>query len=139
MLPNLHNGEEELLTYIVNNRPEKLRDDEIRSELRHWNTLCRARLWEESRIGVKKDNPISKANVIRLGGTGFGVLSLILHIVLPPVAIALAFAGVIMEIYNESREFRGWRARKTVEKPIGIIHQRCVALEQEIDNRSRQR
>ena len=138
MPPNLHNIEE-LLTYIVNNRPENLRDDEVISELGHWNTLCRARLWEETRRGAKKDNPISKANVIRLGGTGFGVLSLILHVVLPPVAIALASAGVIIEIYNESVEFLGWRARKTVEKPIEIIHQRCVALEQELDNRSKQR
>jgi hypothetical protein len=138
MLPNLHNVEA-LLTYIVNNRPENLRDDEVIAELAHWNTLCRARLWEESRRSVKKDNPISKANVIRLGGTGFGVLGLVLHLVLPPVGIALAIAGVIMEIYNESVEFLGWRARKTVEKPIGIIHQRCLALEQELDNRSRRR
>ncbi|MGH6846922.1 MAG: hypothetical protein ACREC0_05650 [Methylocella sp.] len=115
-----------------------MRDDEVISELRHWNTLCRARLWEESRRYVKKDNPISKANVIRLGGTGFGVLGLFLHVVLPPVAIALASAGVIVEIYNESVEFLARRARKTVEKPIGIINQRCVALEQELDNRSRQ-
>jgi hypothetical protein len=138
MLPNLDNIDE-LLTYIVNNRPENLHDGEIISELRHWNTICRARLWEESRKGAKKDNPISKTNVIRLGGTGFGILGLLLHAVLPPIAIALAAAGIITEVYNESVWFLGWRARKAVEKPIGIINHRCLALEQELDNRSRRR
>jgi hypothetical protein len=136
MLPMLYEVEE-IEAHIASRPPDCLNDDEIISELEHWNTLCRTRLWEEGRKSAKKVNPISKANVVRLGGTGFGLLGLLLHVVLPPIAIALAAAGVIMEAYNEFVEFLGWRARKAVEKPIGIIHQRCVALEQERDNRSR--
>lgn len=135
MLPSLHDVEE-ISTYILHHPIGRLEDAEIIAELGHWNTLCRTRLWEECRRAAKKDNPISRVNVIRLGSLIIELISIPMHVVFPPIGLALTLGGLGMGVHNEIVEFGERRRRKIAARPVDPIHQRCVALEKELAKRS---
>jgi len=135
--PNL-NDCEEISTYISEHPANSLGDSEIIEELGHWNTSCRERYWEECRRGIKKDNPLSKVNVIRVGCILLEVLSVPSHIVFPPVGLSLTLAGLSLSIYNEIDAFHERRTKRTREEPIDLVYERCRALEQELEKRGSQ-
>lgn len=133
MPPSLHDINE-ILRYILSHSVDSLQDEDVISELGHWRTECSTRLWQDVRR--PKDNPISKANVIRLGVLVIEVLSVPFHMVFPPAGLALNIAGLGLGLYNEALEFDKRRQQRMSEAPIILIHQRCLDLQAELAVRS---
>jgi hypothetical protein len=136
VLPNDLNDIVELSNYIATHPVSGLNYTEIIDELGHWNTLCRKRYWEECRARTKNGSHISKANIVRVGCLIIELLSVPAHIVFPPIGLTLSLGGVGLSIYNEIEHFEETRRRRIVERPIDPVHQRCLALERELENRS---
>jgi hypothetical protein len=125
---------DEISGYILSHPVDALQDEELISELGHWKTLCSTHLWREVRR--PKGNPISKANVIRLGALFIEVVSVPFHIIFPPAGLVLNIAGLGFGLYNEAIEFNERRRQRMFEATISLIHQRYLDLQATLDARS---
>ena len=133
MPPSLHDIDE-ISEYILSHPVDSLQDEELISELGHWKTLCSTHLWREVRR--PKGNPISKANVFRLGALFIEVISVPFHVVFPPAGLVLNVAGLGFGLYNEAVEFNERRRQRMFEATISLTHQRCSDLQAALDARS---
>lgn len=131
--PSIDNAEE-IRKYRLNYPTSAIEVDEITRELAHWRTLCNERLFEEVRTG-DRGNPISIANLYRLGGLIVALLSFPASFAGPLVGLPLAGAGLSLCIYGEIDASRKKRRRE----PVRLALERCEELEQELENRSRSR
>jgi len=83
----------------------------------------------------RKNNPISKANVYRIGGLVLAILSFLTCFASPLIGLPIADAGFCLYIYGQIEDWRKKRRRE----PISLALERCEALEQELEYRSRSR
>lgn len=103
--------------------------NEIVRELSHWHTLCSDRLHEEVRTA--RGNPLSIANVYRLGGGAIALLGFPAAFAGPIVGISVAVAGLGLYIYGEIKDLREKRRRESIRLAL----ERCKALDLELRNR----
>lgn len=136
MPPSLHDIDE-ISRYILSHRIDRLQDEELISELGHWRTLCSKRLWREVRKPI--DNPISKANVIRLGALSIEIISVPFHIVFPPAGLVLNIVGLGFGLYNEAVEFNERQRQRMSRALIDLVHKRSLDLQAALDARSNSR
>jgi hypothetical protein len=120
-LPKLDNADE-IRKYCLSHPCNSLAGEKIEQERRHWNTLCDKRLYEEIRMG-RRNNPISTANVYRLGGLVVAALSFPASFAGPLVGLPLAATGFDLYIYGQIEDYQKKRRREPIDasaaKPTG--------------------